>query len=359
VLHTEASPGLGGQEIRTLTEARWIAERGWRVLLACQPHGRLLAEARARGVECYPVAMRGPWDVRGLAALLRLVRAERASLVHTHSSIDGWLGGMAARVARVPVVRTRHVSIPIRRGWNPVYTALADRVLTSGEAIRQMVVGAGVPAARVLAIPAGVQLAAFGSADAGPAVRAELDLGTGPVVGSVAMFRASKGHRPLLEAVALVRARRPAVRLVLVGDGIRRAWVQGLATEMGLDGAVRFTGFRDDVPALLAAMDCFVLASTRTEGVPQSLLQAFAARVPVVATSVGGIPEVVRDGETGLLVPPDDPPALAAAIERVLADGDGAAARARAARAMVEERFTHVSAIDRLLAVYEELAAPR
>jgi glycosyltransferase involved in cell wall biosynthesis len=118
---------------------------------------------------------------------------------------------------------------------------------------------------------------------------------------------------------------------------------------------VVFTGFRPDVPALLSAMDCFVLSSTRTEGVPQSLLQAFAAGVPVVASAVGGIPEVVQDGGTGLLVPPEDSPGLAHAIEAVLEDREGAAARARTAMALVKERFSEDASISRLLALYAEV----
>ncbi|HXA94546.1 MAG TPA: glycosyltransferase, partial [Candidatus Dormibacteraeota bacterium] len=137
VLHTEASPGLGGQEVRTLNESRWTVERGWRVLLAGQPDGKLIERARAAGVETVAVRMRGAFDPRALVALVRLIRRERVSLVHTHSSVDAWLGGMAARVCRVPVIRTRHVSIRIRRGPNPVYRWLADRVITSGEAIRR------------------------------------------------------------------------------------------------------------------------------------------------------------------------------------------------------------------------------
>ena len=158
VLHTEASPGLGGQEVRTLNESRWTAERGWRVLLACQPDGRLAGRARQAGIETMLVRMRGAFDPRALTALVRLIRRERVSLVHTHSSIDAWLAGMAGRICRVPVVRTRHVSIAIRRGPNPVYRWLADRVITSGEAIRRMVLDAGVPPERVIAIPAGVNL---------------------------------------------------------------------------------------------------------------------------------------------------------------------------------------------------------
>jgi glycosyltransferase involved in cell wall biosynthesis len=356
VLHTEASPGLGGQEVRTLNEARWTVERGWRVLVAGQPAGRLLDRARAAGLETVPVRMRGPLDLPALARLAGLIRRERVSLVHTHSSIDGWLGGMAARLCRVPVVRTRHVSIPIRGGLNPVYRWLADRVITSGEAIRRMVVEAGVPSERVVAIPAGVNLEAFPFGARAPETARALGLGR-PVIGSVAMFRGSKGHPQLLQAFAMVRDKRPGASLLLVGDGIRRAWVEQLAREANLGGAVVFTGFRPDVPALLGTMDCFAQASTRTEGVPQALLQAFAAGVPVVASRIGGIPEVVIDGETGLLVPSESPEALAAGIERVLDDPEAAAQRARAGRALVEARFSHGQAIDRLLCVYAELLA--
>lgn len=362
VLHTEASPGLGGQEIRTLNEARWTVERGWRVILACQAGGRLHDRAAEAGLEAVPVTMRAAWDLRALGRLVRLIERERVSLVHTHSSIDGWLGGMAARLGRVPVVRTRHVSIPIRREWNPVYTWLADRVVTSGEAIRSLVVAAGVPANRVVAIPAGVRLEDFGPSPPGTSSTAELMRSlrlSRPVIGSVAMFRGSKGHLPLVEAFCLLRDEYRQARLLLVGDGIRRQWVEGLARERGVGDAVVFTGFRGDVPALLAAMDCFVLASTRTEGVPQSLLQAFAAGVPVVASAVGGVPEAVADGVTGLLVKPEDPRALADAIRSVLADPAAARARTAAARRLAEARFSHRASIDRLLALYEEVLASR
>ena len=359
VLHTESSPGLGGQEIRTLNEARWIGERGWRVIVAGQPEGRFVTRAREAGLETAPLRMRSPWDLSAVARLTRLIRGEGVSVVHTHSSVDGWLGGLAARAARVPVVRTRHVSIPVRRGFNPVYTWLADRVITSGEAIRRIIVGAGVPAGCVVAIPAGVDLETLPFRTAPlrtgePGLFQDLRLSS-PVIGSVAMFRGSKGHAHLLEAFSAVRTVHPRATLLLVGDGIRRGWVEGLAREAGLADCVVFTGFSEDVPALLAVMDCFVLASTRTEGVPQSLLQAFAAGVPVVASDIGGVPEVVSDGVTGLLAESGSARALAAGIARVLSDAPAAVRRAEAARALVEERFSHAASISRLLQLYGEL----
>ena len=358
VLHTEASGGLGGQEIRTLNEARWTAERGWRVIVAGQPDGRFIAGARDARMDAVPVPMRSAWDLQAVARLVRLIRAERVSLVHTHSSIDGWLGGLAARAAGVPVVRTRHVSIAVRRGFNPVYTWLADRVITSGDAIRSILLRAGVPPGHVVAIPAGVDLERFPFRARASHVTEELRL-TAPVLGSVAMFRGSKGHAHLIDAFRLVREVHPSATLLLVGDGIRRGWAEELARQAGLGAAVVFTGFRTDVPALLGAMDCFVLASTRTEGVPQSLLQAFAAGVPVVASDTGGVPELVVDGTTGILVKSGSAEALSAGMLRVLGDRREADRRAEAARALVEAHFSHTASIDRLLALYTELVGDK
>lgn len=356
VLHAESSPGWGGQEVRTLTEARWLRDAGWRVLLACRPGSGILARARLAGIPAVALAMRGAWDLAAVARLVALIRREGVRLVHTHSSVDGWLGGVAGRLAGVPVVRSRHVSIPIRRRLNPVYTLLADRVVASGEAIRRLLLAAGVDPRKVVAIPAGVDLAEFAAARA-DRVRGQLGPG-GPLIGSVAMFRGSKGHDLLLQAFAAVRGEFPESRLVLVGDGIRRAWVESLARERAIEAWVTFTGFREDVADLLAAMDCFVLASTRTEGVPQSLLQALAAGVPVVASAVGGIPEVIEDGVTGLLVPPGDVPALAAGIRATLADPVSARRRAAAGRGAIALSFSRARVIDRLIALYEELLLP-
>jgi hypothetical protein len=209
-----------------------------------------------------------------------------------------------------------------------------------------------------VAISAGVDLAEFSEAGDGDAMRKELGLSR-PVIGSVAMFRGSKGHAPLLDAFATVHARHPSARLLLVGDGIRRAWVEGLAKERGLAAAVLFTGFRSDVPDLLRAMDCFVLASTRTEGVPQSLLQAFAAGIPAVG-------ERHRRNPRGHRRRRDRPSRQARRPvgsrrghrggHRRSRRGGGAGSRRPEAR---RGRFSHVAAVSRLLALYDEVLAGR
>ncbi len=354
ILHTEASLGLGGQEIRILTESRWLRDHGWGALIACQPASRLFAEARAAALPVAPIVMRRAFDVRAACALRRLMKTEAVALVHTHSSIDSWLATVAARSRGLPVVRSRHVSIPIRR--RALVYRLADRVITTGEAIKAIVSRAGVPAARIISIPAGVDTDRFHTAVSGKRVRDELGLApAGNVVGLVANVRGSKGHRVFLEAAREVARILPATRFLIVGDGVGFDDVRRRVSEMGLEREVIMTGFRRDIPEVMAALDVLVLPSTKSEATSQVIPQALAVGTPVIATAVGGIPEIVRDGETGCLVAPGDAHALAEAILALLNDTSRAAELARAGQALVRARLTVDAMMAATTAVYEEL----
>ena len=354
ILHTEASVGFGGQEIRIVAEARWLLDHGWRALIAGQPGSPLLEESERFGVPAVAVRMRRALDVPALLALRRLITQRDVALVHTHSSIDSWLGGVAARSCHRPVVRSRHVTIAIPRRRALVYR-LADRVISSGEAAARVVAAAGVPAARIVPIPPGVDLARFHPAVSGAGVRAELGLHTAPLVGLVANIRGSKGHDVFLDAAGAVLAREPAARFLIVGDGIGFHDVRRRVGALGLDAAVRMTGFRRDVPEVMAALDVLVLPSIRSEAASQVIPQALAVGTPVVATDVGGSGELVRDGDTGRLVPPGDAPALARAILDCLADRGAARAMARRGQALVRERHSLDAVMTRTSAVYRAL----
>src|SRR5216117_1223316 len=353
ILHTEASLGLGGQELRILAETRWLRNHGWGALVACQPGSGLLAEARAAEVDAVAVRMRGVVDLGALWALRRLMRARAVSLVHTHSSTDSWLGALAAKSLGLPVVRSRHVSIAIRSAL--VYR-LADRIVTSGETVRAIVVHAGVPGERVVAIPPGVVTARFHAAVSGTTVRDELRLDAGePLVGLVANIRGSKGHNVFLEAARDVLRAAPRARFLIVGDGVGYDDVRRRVSDLGLARHVTMTGFRRDIPEVMAALDVLVLPSIRSEAASQVIPQALAVGTPVVATTVGGSPELVRDGETGRLVPPDDAHALARAVLEILRDPERARAMGRAGQAVVGAGLTLEASMARTTAVYREL----
>jgi glycosyltransferase involved in cell wall biosynthesis len=356
ILHTEASVGFGGQELRIVAEARWLLDHGWDALVAGQPDSRLLRETARQAVPAVAVRMRSAFDVGALLALRRLLAERDVALVHTHSSVDSWLGGLAARSRRRPVVRSRHVTIAIPRRRGLVYR-LAHRVITSGEAAAAVVAAAGVPRARIAAIPPGVDTARFHPGVSGDAVRAELALQAAPVVGLVANIRGSKGHNVFLDAARAVLATQPAARFLIVGDGIGFDDVRRRVSALGLDAAVRMTGFRRDVPEVMAALDVLVLPSIRSEAASQVIPQALAVGTPVVATDVGGSGELIRDGETGRLVPAGDPAVLAAAIIEMLGDRERARAMARRGQALVRERHSLDAAMARTTAVYEELLA--
>ena len=279
------------------------------------------------------------------------MRSRGVALVHTHSSIDSWLAGLAARSLGLPVVRSRHVTIPIRHGL--VYR-LADRIVASGEEAARCVREAGVPPERVLAISAGVDLDRFHPGVSGKGVRDELGL-HGPVVGLVANIRGSKGHQYFLEAVPEILQVRADASFLIVGTGVGFDDVRRRVCEMGLENAVRMLGFRRDVPEVLAALDVLALPSTKSEATSQVILQALAIGTPVVATTVGGSPEVIRDGATGRLVPPADAPALARAILELLAAPDTARTMARAGGDAVRAAQSMDTVMARVAALYHDL----
>ena len=355
ILHTEASRGLGGQEIRILGEVRWLLDHDWAALIACQPASPLLAESRRGDLPAVAVPMRGTLDLLAVLRLRGLMRARRVDLVHTHSSVDSWLATLAAKSLGLPVVRGRHVTIPILKRRALVYR-LADRVITTGEAVAAHVRGAGVPAERIRAISAGVDTARFHPGVSGKAVREELGLSpAGAVVGLVANVRGSKGHAVFLEAAREVLRARPETRFLIVGDGVGFEDVKRRVREMGLDPRVIMTGFRRDIPEVMAALDVLVLPSTKSEATSQVIPQALAVGTPVAASATGGIPEIVRDGETGRLVEPGNPGALAQAVLSLLDDPARARKMALTGQALVRERYSADVAMGATTDVYHAL----
>jgi len=364
ILHTESSMGWGGQEIRVHLELVRMRERGHRMLLACHPQSELTKRAEAAGLEVWRLPFRRPIDPRLTWQMHRLLTQEQVELVNTHSSVDSWVVSPAARTARVPVLRTRHLSVPVKRDpfSRLVYWTLCDRIVTTGEAIRRLFLEElRLDPSKVISIPTGVDLSQLDPhAVDGKQVRQELGVqATTPLIGIVAVLRSWKGHRFFLEAVPLILRRVPSARFLIVGDGPQRDNIRRWIDEMELKEIVMTAGHREDIAEILAALDVVVSASTAAEGVPQALLQALAMRRPVVATRVGAVPEVIRHEETWLLVRPGDPAALGAAVTSLLSDPHRGATLGMAGRRLVEKQFTLESMLEQLEVVYAEMLAVR
>jgi len=307
-------------------------------------------------------------DAWAMLALWRLLRRERPAIVHTHTSKAGVVGRLAAWLARVPVViHTPHGHI-FYGYYGPFLSTvvcfaerllarLTDRIVTltdrgAEEHVRFHVAGTE----KFTTIHSGIDLAYFRSVQVDPTVKRK-GLGLppeGPIVGTVGRLVPIKGLEWLLKAAPRVLAEFPQACFVIIGEGPLLGELKELTTELGISPHVVFLGTRHDVPECLAALDLFVLPSLN-EGMGRALVEAMAVGCPVVATRVGGIPDVVADGTTGLLVPPRDDRALAEAILTFLRDRSRRAAYGEAARRHVDGRFdveTMVHSIERL---YDEV----
>lgn len=361
IVHTEWSDGFGGQEHRILLECREMMRRGHRAAVVCRPEAEIRARADEGGIPVHPVPIRSSFDLAAVAAMVRIFRRERADVVNTHSGKDSWVGSMAAKVAGVPLlVRTRHISVPVHRGIFNVVYRWPDGYVTTGKMIRDQLIGVGIDPDRVVSIPTGVDVVRFSPDVSGDAVREEFGLLPGEfLVVMIGVLRSWKRHDVFLEAVRRLGERKIPVRALVVGEGPQRERIAREIEAKKLTGAVRMTGFRRDVPAILAASDAVVLSSDRFEGVPQVILQAMAMGRAVVASPIGGIPEVVHHGTTGILCPAGDPAAYADAVGRLLADPGIRGRFGAAGRRLILERHSVIAMGDETERFYRYLAAAK
>jgi len=297
--------------------------------------------------------IRGLQDLAAFVRLVRLMRQVRPHVVHTHTAKAGTLGRLAARLTGVPVVVHTYHGHVFRGYFSPVATRLflaverwlarrTDRLLTVSQTVRRelLELGVGTPD-RLTVVPLGLDLEPFLTVDpsGGNGLRRELGVEPGtPLVGIVARLVPIKAHEVFFAAAAMVSARRPETRFVVVGDGARRVELETMVERLGLARSVRFLGWRGDLPAIYRDVDVVVLTS-RNEGSPVSLIEAMAAGRPVVATRVGGVPDLVEHGVNGYLVEPDQPSLVADAVLALLDEPERREALGRAGRKRVYPAF--------------------
>jgi glycosyltransferase involved in cell wall biosynthesis len=289
-----------------------------------------------------------------------VIYRRRVDLLHVNSYVPGNYARLAGALMQVPIIIDHWHGFTRFNGKRRLICRLLGRFtdlsITVSQGVRDYLLKeCGLDPARVRVVHNGVDIAAIDAARPGPEVRRELGLPDGaPVIGLVGRLdHWGKGHRELFEAMALLKDRHPC-RALIVGGGRREDEVRQLAASLGLADAVHFLGQRRDVPDLLKAMDIFVLPSY-SEGVSLALLEAMAAGLPVIASRVGGLPEVVTDGDNGLLIPPKDPEALAEALARLLANPALAKKMGENARRHVREHFSLERLGWEINGIYEEL----
>ncbi|HEV8585743.1 MAG TPA: glycosyltransferase [Methylomirabilota bacterium] len=351
-----------GAAIQLRDLAAGLAARGHQVTVATPPSEIWRERCRAAGVEHVGLPMARAWDPRAAWRLARLIKSHRIEVAHAHKGrartialLAGLMGG------RTLLVLNRGVSFPVvgvrRVGYT---TGRVQAIVAVCESIKRGLVASGVPGEKIEVIYSGTDLDRFHPGVDGAPIRRELGIADDvPLVTQVGV-RSWRGWKELMGAMQRVAERVPRARLLFVGAPPPRvAEIADRARAAGLGDRVTALGHRDDVPAILCASDVVVDASWAGLGITGSIREALACERPVVATAIEGMPELVRSGETGLLVPPREPAALAEAILTLLDDRTAALAMARAGRKRVEAHFSLRAKLDATEALYRRLVDGR
>jgi glycosyltransferase involved in cell wall biosynthesis len=372
VLHFLCTPvraGVGEHALSLLMELRSYGFIPY--MIAPQPLlDAVRSELRGCAIQSTAIDMSSPLDWREIWHLSSILRRERIDIVHCHMAIASFCAAPTARLSGVPtVIETTHG----REIWRENKTIkgsywfdrqigrLIDRFIAVSDAVsRHLLENKRMPAHKVTVIRNGRDLSQFRPATRrqGAAARAAFGLTDEPTIVMIARFSVEKGHALLIDALRLIAARWPRLAVVLAGDGPLEEEIKAQCERYGLGDNVRFLGYRSDTEKLLAAADVVALPS-KVEGLPLVAVEALAAARPLVATAVGGTPEVVVNGETGILVPPDDPAAFGKALDMLLSEPELRTRLGACGRKLAEKCFDVRTQIRRTVDLYRELSRAR
>ena len=368
--HHHWEPGVGGWELTVFslhidTARTWrggqsqvrytvlgLRALGHRAALVADPAGELF-QRMSEGLDLIPLATRNEIDLTAAWRLSRVLKQLQPDVIHAHDHRDVAMAATALAIAtprpRPALFASRRIEFPIgRNSFSSWKYSQVDAFLAISEAVRKRLIADRIPAARIDVVHEGVDVARIVSLPHGN-LHAAMFLPThSPIVGAIGALVAQKAHHTLIDAAALVVKQVSDVRFVILGEGELRPQLEKQIKHLHLERHVFLAGFRPDVLELLKDVDVFALSSTH-EGMCTSLVDAMAAEKAAVATAVGGVPEVLADGETGFLVPPRDVQALATRITQLLTDPAlrdrmGRAALARARRLFTVERMVEETA---------------
>ena len=357
-LHVDTARTWRGGQNQVLVTVLGLRAAGHRAMLVAHPDGELRNRA-AEGLELLPLAPRTEMDLSAAWRLSRAIKQLRPDIVHAHDPHGVAMAALALSMStqpkRAPLVAARRVDFRLK--GNALSRWKYDQVdlfICSSEAIRRILLADGVAPERAVTVHEGIDLGHVAAAPVAP-LHEELWLPHGsPVVGNIGALVPHKGQRHFIEAAALVVRRVPDARFVIAGEGELRESLEHQVRHLGLEKHVILTGFRPDVLSVLKAFDIFVMSSV-TEGLGTSLLDAMACGKPIVATTAGGIPEVVEDGRTGILVPPRDHHAMAEAIVRLLQSEPLRRRMGDAGSSLVNARFSAERMVADTLQAYERV----
>jgi glycosyltransferase involved in cell wall biosynthesis len=327
LLHLESSGSWGGQEYRTCLEINWLNAHGHSAWLICDPKSEVFPRAKELGTRVLSMPLRQRINPIASWRIWRFWRRNKIDLIKTYSSKDHWLC-LPLFLCGIPVSRARCITDPLgskSRGF--IYKYGCSKIVADAHVIKkQLIAQNGVAPEKIEVIGSGVDLTKFKPGRDGMKFRKEMGFSPEtPIIANIGMIRSDKGQMRLMKAALIVLKERPDARFIFVGQGtgdrLRERKLRQAIYDSGSENKIIMLGYRWDTPDILAAANMVVIASLCTEASPIVLREAFASGRAVVATKIGDVPEIIRDGENGLMVEPNDHDALAVAIKRFLANG--------------------------------------
>jgi len=338
VVHINSERHWGGGEVQTYYLIKGLRDKGIKNTLVAQPNSPLAVNASKDGITIKEIPMKGEWDIIAILKIRQLLRRIQPDILHLHTAHAHTIGLVAGRLAKVKkILVTRRMDFPIEGFISRLRYNKTDKIVAISQAVKGVLIESGIHEDKITVIHSTIDRN-FSPLKSN--LREELDLAVDtPLLGTAARLVERKGHCYLFEALAKASKRFPHAKLLVAGEGPLEERLKNLAKTLGLENQIIFLGFRHDIAEILSALDMFVLASVK-EGLGVSLLEAGSYGVPIVATNVGGIPEIVQDGVTGFLVPPRDSEALAEKIIHVLDHPQEARKMGENAREKIKNHFS-------------------
>ena len=358
LFHIDAGREWRGGQRQSFFLAKRLKQRGIPFVYAVQPESPLHQKASEEGLPVFPVKIKSEFDVGAVLRLARAMKRNKCMLAHFHDAHSVSVGSMAASLAKVPLrVISRRVDFPLKKNYfsRRKYKKNIDAIIAISKGVKEVLVGGGIDPNVIKVIPSGIDFTPYMEAASSGYLRGKLSLAPDDfLVGIVAHLADHKGHQYLIQATKALKEHSSKIKVIIVGSGPLHMELTKQAEESGVKDIVFFLGFREDVPQILSSLDVFVLSSY-LEGMGSSILDAMACSLPVVATKVGGIPEVVRHRETGLLVSPRNPSALANAILKLYNDRELASRFGQNGYRVVHQKFSSEAMAEKIIRVYENI----
>jgi glycosyltransferase involved in cell wall biosynthesis len=365
VLHLISSSGFLGAENVVLELSKEMTKAGFWVTIGILEnknnlHMELAERARAEGIEVQIFPCKGRFDTKTISSIRSFINSEQPNIMHSHGYKSNFYAWRALSGLNIPWIVTNHgkrfgMKLSIYNWLNIFFMGRADKVIAVSKDIADEMMKKAIPSAKILVIDNGIDLQKFEHKTSNNDLRKSLGLnGNHKFIGTVASLTEEKGHVYLIEGARQVIDKYAECCFLIVGEGNQRHFLEEKISAFGLKGKMIFTGSRKDVPQILPMLDAFILPSLK-EGLPMALLEAMAVKVPVIATKVGAIPNVIEDGINGILIPPKNSDAIADAINRMLSNRYSAKEMANRGFEKVRDHYSADIMARKYLAIYKDL----